>query len=234
VELSLWLVLSLLAAQAPGLDPGAVATTRPVVVIDAGHSAQDPGARSARGIGEHDLNVAVARRAQRRIAARLPVEVELVGAGERAIPPRERAALATARGAALLVSIHHDAAHAEDRISAGDGTSYSTVARGFSLHVRGDRPRSVALAARLAARLRAQGFSPTAYHASRHPPLDLALGIYRRDDLALLNAATSPTVLLECGFISDREEERTLSGAATQERIAEAIAGAVEDLLASP
>jgi N-acetylmuramoyl-L-alanine amidase len=89
----------------------------------------------------------------------------------------------------------------------------------------------VALARALAARMRAHGFTPTAYHASRHAPIDLALGIYRRDDLALLNGSTVPAAILECGFISDLEEERELADPATQDRIADAVAGAIEESL---
>lgn len=223
---------ALVLAQASGSDPQRNATARPLVVIDAGHSIEEPGARSARGVGEHDFNVAVAERVRSRIALRRRADVEVIGVGERAIGPRERARLASSRHAALLVSIHHDAAHPEDRLPADGGrTSYSVVARGFSVHARGDSPRSVALAQILAARMRSHGFTPSAYHASRHPPIDLALGIYRRDHLALLNSSTVPTVILECGFISDREEERELADPATRERIADAVAEAVEEAL---
>lgn len=223
---------ALLLVRASAADPQPNTVARPLVVLDAGHSSESPGARSARGVAEHDFNLAVAQGSRARLVANARVEVELIDGGARTIPPRQRAELAASRHASVLVSIHHDAAHLEDRIPSGDGVnSYSVVARGFSLHVRPDRPPSVALARLVAARMRSLGFTPSAYHASRHPPIDLALGIYARDDLAILNASSVSALILECGFISDRDEERALADAATQARIAEAVAGAIEAFL---
>ncbi|MBP5054862.1 N-acetylmuramoyl-L-alanine amidase [Pseudomonas chlororaphis] len=81
-----------------------------VVVIDAGHGGEDPGASGSRGQHEKDVVLAIARELQRQINGLKGFRAELTRTGDYFIPLRGRTEIARKKGADLFVSIHADAA----------------------------------------------------------------------------------------------------------------------------
>jgi len=81
-----------------------------IVVIDAGHGGEDPGASGSRGQHEKDVVLAIARELQRQINAMKGYRAELTRTGDYFIPLRGRTEIARKKGADLFVSIHADAA----------------------------------------------------------------------------------------------------------------------------
>jgi N-acetylmuramoyl-L-alanine amidase len=81
-----------------------------VVVIDAGHGGEDPGASGSRGQHEKDVVLAIARELQRQINGIKGFRAELTRTGDYFIPLRGRTEIARKKGADLFVSIHADAA----------------------------------------------------------------------------------------------------------------------------
>jgi len=79
-----------------------------IVVIDAGHGGEDPGASGSRG--QHEKDVVIARELQRQINAMKGYRAELTRTGDYFIPLRGRTEIARKKGADLFVSIHADAA----------------------------------------------------------------------------------------------------------------------------
>lgn len=181
----------------------------PDVAIDVGHYRQEPGAISAGGVSEFELN--------RQLALSLAEALRSGGAGVRVIGADGEHASLTARvveaaGARLLVSIHHDSVRR--RFLPARDPRFA----GFSLWVsRRNRhsDASIACAALLADRLTAAGFTPSHYHADPvigegRPVIDDGRGIFARDALAVLSAARSPAVLVEAGVIVNPVEEARL------------------------
>ena len=81
-----------------------------VVVIDAGHGGEDPGASGSRGQREKDVVLAIARELQRQVNGMKGFRAELTRTGDYFIPLRGRTEIARKKGADLFVSIHADAA----------------------------------------------------------------------------------------------------------------------------
>lgn len=81
-----------------------------IVVIDAGHGGEDPGASGSRGQHEKDVVLAIARELQRQINGMKGYRAELTRTGDYFIPLRGRTEIARKKGADLFVSIHADAA----------------------------------------------------------------------------------------------------------------------------
>lgn len=81
-----------------------------IVVIDAGHGGEDPGASGSRGQHEKDVVLAIARELQRQVNGMKGFRAELTRTGDYFIPLRGRTEIARKKGADLFVSIHADAA----------------------------------------------------------------------------------------------------------------------------
>lgn len=225
-------------AQVPAASSAASAPACRVA-IDVGHTFQQPGATSARGVGEFFFNQRMARRLRASINARPGLAAFIVNEAGGPIGLSERTDQAQARQADLLISVHHDSL--QPRYLSGwthDGAArlYSDRFRGHSLFYSTLNPRadaSLAVAGRIGARLLAAGFTPTLHHAEpiageSRVLADAARGIYVFDDLVVLKTARMAAVLLECGVILNRDEELLLSDPAYQQRLATAVADAVE------
>jgi N-acetylmuramoyl-L-alanine amidase len=210
------------------------------VMLDVGHSAQVPGATSARGVPEYDFNLRLAQ----------GVEKALVRAGFRSTnllitPGPARAGLlarvekANAWPADLLISIHHDSVpewFLETWTHAGKQARYSDRFAGHSLFVSFDNKESQAsvhFAQLLGRELKIQGLRYTPHYTlpamdwKRRELLDPETGVYRFDHLVVLRDTKVPTVLFEAGSIINRDEELLMSSPERQTKIAAAVTDAV-------
>ncbi|MGR8940919.1 MAG: N-acetylmuramoyl-L-alanine amidase [Gammaproteobacteria bacterium] len=215
------LLLWLIATSAAGVD----------IALDVGHSKRHPGAISASGVPEWELN----RRLALDIAARLvksPHSFRLIGADGSMDVLTERTA--AARSDMLFISLHHDAvlpewqAHAE---------RYS----GFSLFVSRKNPRleeSLACARHIGDRLRMAGFQPSHYHAvpvkgENRPFADAFRGVHYYDGLAVLRTAQQPAVLIEAGVVVNPRDEINVTSKEGRGRVADALVLAMTDCLSA-
>ena len=80
-----------------------------VVVIDAGHGGEDPGALGPDGVLEKDVVLAIARRLDQLLDRASGMRGELVRSGDYYVPLRRRTALAREHRADLFISVHADA-----------------------------------------------------------------------------------------------------------------------------
>src|SRR5262245_43381236 len=79
------------------------------LVVDVGHTAESPGAKSARGVGEYDFNLRLATLIEQDLLrAGFGKTVLLITDGPTRPGLAERVARANALSADLLLSIHHD------------------------------------------------------------------------------------------------------------------------------
>ena len=224
----------LLVASAAAREP-------PLVAVDVGHYAVEPGATSARGRPELEFNGALAALVRDALQAR-GMRVVLIGAdGDMAVLSRRTAA---ARGADLLLSVHHDSVqphYLEEWVHDGESRRFSDRFAGYSLFVSRRNPElgaSLACASATGAAMRGAGFVPSLYHAEpipgeSKPFADRANGVHYYDNLVVLHTATQPAVLFEAGVIVNRAEELTLRDPATRARMAEAVADGARSCLVS-
>jgi N-acetylmuramoyl-L-alanine amidase len=180
------------------------------MVLDVGHTAQVPGAMSARGVSEYDFNL--------RLAAQ--VDAALKGAGFRATQVlvtsgsarrglAARVAQANARRADLFLSLHHDSVpeqFLETWQHEGKPQRYSDRFSGHSLFVSLENRHAEAsqrFAKALGAALRGAGLRYTPHYAEpimgwrQRDLLDAEAGVYRFDELIVLRRTAMPAVLFE-------------------------------------
>lgn len=216
------------------------------VVLDVGHTADVPGAMSARGATEYSFNLALAQEAKQ----------ELVDAGFAKTvllitdkpPPQglfSRATVANGLPADLFLSIHHDSV--PDNLLQiwqyeGQDQHYNDDYPGYALFIsndNGDRAGSLLFGSFLGKELQARGEHYTPHYTlalmghRRRQLVDPVAGVYRYDQLIVLRMTRMPAVLLEAGSIVNRQEELELG---TQQRRAvtgAAIVAAVQDFCAA-
>jgi N-acetylmuramoyl-L-alanine amidase len=205
------------------------------VAVDVGHYLAEPGAISARGRSEFEYNLELAQRVAAALKAR-GFRVRMIG--ERGDFASLGARVRAARGADLMLSIHHDSIKqrlVEYWEHDGSGQHYNDQVAGFSLFVSRFNVRpglSLACASRIGAALRAGGFRPSRYHADpllgeARPFADEANGVHYFDRLAVGRARAVPSLLIEAGVIVNRDEELRLRDPAVHEAIAQAVAQGV-------
>jgi N-acetylmuramoyl-L-alanine amidase len=224
-------------AYSPAVRPDG----RHVVAIDIGHTVASAGATSARGEEEFHFNQRIAQQLFERLQKSSTIAPYLINPKGGRIGLIDRPKLAAAKGAELLISIHHDSAndrYLESWDPASDGRiqKYSDRFRGYGIFVstkNRQADRSLHFARLVGDAMKAQGFTFSPHHAEtikgeNRTIIDNARGIYQYDDLIVLKHAPMPAVLVECGVIIHRTEELELKKPEVQNKIVEALASAIE------
>ena len=211
------------------------------LVLDVGHTAQVPGAKSARGLHEFDFNLRLAKLIEKQLVdAGFARTALLVTNGPALQSLARRVARANAARGDLLLSIHHDSV--PDRLLEkweynGEPHSYSDRFKGHSLFVsyeNHDRRASLLFGRLLGLALKSRGLHYTPHYTEkimghrRRELVDAEAGVYRFDRLVVLKNPHMPAVLLEAGSIINREEELLMGTPEHQALIGAAVLEAVE------
>lgn len=216
------------------------------IVIDVGHSAQSPGALSARGVPEYRFNTMLAQAVIATLRRDGFQNVTLVAnqAAGRADLATRNARANAARPQAFL-SLHHDSVQKQYlekwTNEYGVEQSYSDRFSGYSVfvsHKNAFPKESVELAEMLGAELVSRGLTSTKHHAEKVPGEDRPwvnedLGVYRTDNLIVLKGTNAPAALLEAGVIVNRAEELQLASPRRREIVADAVSSAMAKFCAS-
>lgn len=220
-------------AKAPG---------RPIVLIDPGHGGRDPGAPAVSGeTSEKQLTLAMARELRDLLAQRGRVRVALTRDDDRYLTLDQRAALANRIGANLYLSLHMDSAP-------------NPLARGATVYSLSD-VASDAEAARFA---RVENASAAMEQSAKDPVAKMLADLALREqmtasaDLAarmvrkasgrvllrpephrfaafhVLRQARVPAVLFEAGYVSNADDELSLTSPEGRKKTVAALADAIE------
>lgn len=216
-----------------------------IVAIDVGHSEKHPGAISATGKPEYQFNREMAERVRAALATDRNIRPFIItSTKEMSLAARSR--IATEKNADLFISIHHDSAqdkYLKTQEVGGKRQSYTDDIRfsGYSVFVSRKNPRfgeSFAVARSIGRAMKSHDFKFAEHHeeavrGENRLIIDKGAGVYAFDDLVVLKTAAMPAVLVECGVIVNREEEKALRTAERQARIAAAIARGITDYLSN-
>jgi N-acetylmuramoyl-L-alanine amidase len=230
-------------AAAPGKRSAAASCDRAQfrVVVDVGHTAQSPGAASARGVDEFDFNLRLAKEINRKLLDMgFTRTVLLVTKGATRKGLMERVARANEAKPDVFLSIHHDSV--PDQLKEkwefeGTKRGYNDKYPGHSIFISGDNPEyqaSLLFATIIGKELKARGMRYTPHYTypimgSRQRILvDTDAGVYRYDQLIVLRQTRMPAVLLEAGSIVNRSEELILAGAERQKLVAAAVGESID------
>lgn len=218
--------------------------TRTVVVLDPGHGGIDPGATSGEGVLEKDLALAFAQRLAEALERIRGIDVRLTRSDDTFLSLNRRIRVARAYGADLFISIHADAAPQD-------------FVQGATVYTLSERPSDAQAAALAARENLADAVSGVVEPDVKEDVSDILADLMRRETKTFSNAFAStvvdelspavrmnshahryarfrvlmahdiPSVLLELGYLTNSEDEKTLTDPEWQARAAVAIADAV-------
>lgn len=170
------------------------------IVLDAGHGGADPGAIGISGVREDELALAITQY----------LKAELESCGARVIMTREDE---------LALADTKEADMAERRRIIVESGSDIVV----SIHLNSYKDPQVSGPLVLFMLGSEQGQKlADAVQQSMNAALD-ASGNARSESLYILKSGNQPCILVECGYISNEEEERKLKQSDYQQRVAKAI-----------
>ena len=228
-----------LKPQAPGAD------SRPVVAIDAGHGGVDPGALGTGGSVEKTITLAMAKELQRQLEATGRYRVILTRDSDVFVRLRDRIELARVGRADLFVSLHADA-HDTGRLrgasvytlseQASDAEAEALAAKenkadliaGIDLSNNDEIVTNILidLAQRETKNLSAR-FADMLVKELKRETL-LLRKTHRFAGFAVLKAPDVPSVLIELGYLSSREDESLLRSAKHRRKLGASIGRAID------
>jgi N-acetylmuramoyl-L-alanine amidase len=177
-----------------------------LIVIDAGHGPNTPGKRTPDGsMKEYEFNSAVANYLRDELAKYENVRTHFTHSDREDVPLKRRTDEANRLGADLFVSIHANAV----------GADWSS-AEGIETYVYKTRPRE---AVALAEKVQAQLIAST---GRKNRGVKTA-------DFHVLRETKMTAILVECGFMTHREEAALLKSDEYRRKVAAAIARAIAE-----
>lgn len=211
----------------PQFRPQLVGTVKPLktVVIDPGHGGIEKGAGSTYG-NEKDFTLDVAKQLKPMLEAQ-GLKVIMTRDSDAQVPLPERARIANSTRDSIFVSIHFNSADAN-----GNATGFEI----YSLTPRGaPSTQDMTMQARFAAAQNGNpvdGASLTLSYAVYHSMLghlpEFDRGI-KRARFAVLRLTSIPGILVEGGFLSERQESRMIASPEWRGKLAKAIAVGIEN-----
>jgi N-acetylmuramoyl-L-alanine amidase len=207
------------------------------IAIDPGHGGDDDGARSADGVKEKDLTLAIARRAKAAIEARLGLRVLLTRDDDRAVPVDERTSVANNNKADLFVSLHvngsmrRSASGASIYLAAFDrDAAQASAGGGERVPTFGGGSREIELVPWDLAQTRhldqSAAFADLLQQAL-HDHVPMAARPIDRAPLRVLESANMPAVLVELGYLTNAEQAKLLGSDAFQNGVVQSLFDAV-------
>lgn len=221
-----------------------------VVVVDAGHGGEDPGAIGPRGTLEKTVVLSMARTLADMIERKPGYTAKLTRTGDYYIDLRSRTILARKHNADLFVSVHADAFRTPQPRGASvfalsQRGATSETARwlaksenrsdliggvgGVSLEGRDEMLAGVLLDLSMTASINSS-------LAVGSTILDQLGGVARlhkkgveQAAFAVLKSPDIPSILVEAGFISNPQEERNLSSSAYRQKLSNAVFRGIDD-----
>ena len=221
-------------------------SSRPLVVIDAGHGGHDPGALSPQhGTREKDVTLAVAKAIRDELIKGGRVRVALTRSDDRYLIHRERFEIARRLGADMFISVHADSAPSPDARGATIYTlsevasdreaallaareNKADIVRGVNLGSENADVTSILIdlaqretmntAAGFARLLQREASADVPFRQTPH----------RMASLLVLKAPDVPSLLFECGYITNETDLAFIASTEGQQRIARGFRQAIE------
>jgi len=222
-------------------------THRPVIVVDAGHGGKDLGAKGKHGSIEKDINLKVSKYLKAILQSRYKYRVIMTRKDDTFIPLEDRGKIANAKHADLFVSIHANAAkrssaHGIETYYLGVGHSeqaQETAARenGHLVYSVKDNQVQQILASLISTtKINDSAFLAGHVQKSLHGSVVKRyskvknLGV-KEGPFFVLHDTNMPSILVEVGFLTHKQEEKRLKSSRYLRLLAESIARGVHEFL---
>ena len=219
---------------------------KPLVVIDAGHGGKDVGAISVAGGYEKDVTLSIAKEAARILRDNGKVRVKLTRDNDIFIPLGGRVRIARDARADLFISIHADSAPNDQARGASvytlsavasDAIAERLAARenkadiigGVNLGVEAPEVGEIMvdLVRRATGNVSVQ-FADTLQEALEEQDVNFRGEFHHFAAFAVLKAPDVPSVLLETGYVTNRQDAERLFSDAGRRQVARGVARAIE------
>lgn len=218
-----------------------------VIVVDAGHGGEDPGAIGKKKTREKDVVLRIARELKKAIDAEPGMQAVLTRDGDYYIPLRGRYEKARKARADLFISIHADAfkkssvqgssvfvlsargASSEFARLLADSENASDLVGGVTLSDKDDMLASVLLDLSQSATREASNKVAGDILGALKRTGKTHKNVVGRANFMVLKSPDVPSVLVETGFISNPTEEKRLTEKDFQQRTARAITRGIRD-----
>ena len=229
------------AVPSPPLRTEPVKRAIPVVVLDAGHGGVDPGAIGRSGVYEKDIVLAFAKEIKRQLESSGRVKAVLSRDRDIFLPLRDRVQSARRADAALFLSLHVNS-HESGSIrgfsaytlseKASDAEAHALAAKenkadvigGLNLGTYSDDVQNILidfaqaktneLSVRFARDIMVREVAQSAKMVKRP---------WRSAGFAVLKAPDVPSVLIELGYVTNRQEERLLKNSEYRRALSAAV-----------
>ena len=230
----------------PGSPPTVAATPparRPVIVIDAGHGGNDPGAIGPSGVKESVVTLAAARKLAEFLNRSNRYDVVMTRSDDSRVAHTQRSSLARKARADLFISIHADA-HSDADLRGGSVYTLSEEGAARSAREAREQGNYVVFDYDIAAGdpilgdiLYDVAQDMTETESSRFADILISrlVGVtplvnnsHRRGNLKVLLAPDVPAVLLELAFISNPDDEANLNSKAWRRKTMASVAAAID------
>ena len=223
---------------------------KPLIVLDPGHGGKDPGAISASGYYEKHITLKMAKELKQSLEATGKYRVMLTRSDDRALALKSRVKIARDAKADLFISIHADSAK-------------NSRAKGLSVYTLSERASDRESAALAERENKADALINMDFSDKTPEVANILIDLARRDTMntskdlanymvsemsrtvrvlpdthrfagfAVLKAQDIPSVLVEIGYLSNREEERLIRNPAYREKLAKALTRAIDKFFES-
>ena len=217
---------------------------RPTIVIDPGHGGVDPGAIGIGGTYEKTLVLAYAKELARQLEHSGDFQVVLTRDTDVFLPLRRRFAIAQEVGGDLFLSLHanigtqdfirgasiytlSEQASDAEAAALAEKENLSDIVAGVTFSGQSEDVNMILLdlARRETMNLSKSFANMTVRELGRS--VQLLRNTHRFAGFAVLKSPTVPSVLVEVGYISNKEEERLLNTAAHRAKLASAMIRAI-------
>lgn len=235
-----------LTAKGDRLGQSGQKTAKPfTVVIDPGHGGIDPGAKGISGTVEKDITLDFGRELKEKLLEKTGFRVELTRDRDVFLRLDERVRVARQHEADLLISIHADTIRvkgvrgatvytisdkASDNIAAeiAEGENKADEIAGMPLSEEVEEVADILIDL---ARRETQTLSIRVAQkvvSSLKDQVELISNPHRSAGFRVLKAPDVPSILLELGYLSNKEDEVSLRNAAWRQKVAAQLVEAIE------
>lgn len=191
-----------------------------IIVVDAGHGGVDPGKVGVNGELEKDINLQIATKLKMVLENNKDISIKVImtresdmghysenDSNKKNADMKKRCEIVNNSGANLLVSIHQNSYHSES-VKGAQVFYYEKSKEGHRL--------ATSIQNQLVSRLVTDGKGRIEKS---------------NDNYYILLNVSCPAVIVECGFLSNRDEAVKLSSEEYQQKVAEAVAAGIDEYL---
>lgn len=228
--------------EAAGVLPGG---EKPLIVIDAGHGGTDPGAKAFNGTHEKNIVLPLTQELKRKLEDSGRYRVRLTRQDDTYIKLRRRVELSREWGADMFISLHADSiakpdvqgasiytlsnkASDEQTAKLAESENMADLIAGVDLSHEDEDIADILID--LATRdtmNQSRYFANVLVDQFRHRNIQTLPNAHRYAGFAVLKAPDVPSVLIEAGFLSNREEAKLLSQKSYRAKIVDGITAGV-------